>query len=87
MRIAGHEAAPATQLCSRLHKEISLDEIGRIHIWSPPGTVLGRSRRRGNLFGFRYSIFPSGLGFAVVLRKPVTTGLARVKREEDEGAD
>ena len=31
-RIAGHESTRTTQLYNRLHEEISLDEIERIHI-------------------------------------------------------
>ena len=34
-RIAGHESTRTTQLYNRLHEEISLDEIERIHIRTP----------------------------------------------------
>ena len=33
-RIAGHESTLTTQLYNRVQEEISLDEIGRIHIWA-----------------------------------------------------
>ena len=31
-RIAGHESTRTTQLYNRVHEELSLDEIERIHI-------------------------------------------------------